>query len=236
MVDAGGGWAAPDDPFASAAPAAAAAAFDDPTIGDRSPMDHPTEATSAAATTGGRRRRGVPMDAGAPAMVRAQASSTRSAGSGEWNRSRSPETRRGWRRILPGMIPPVALAAIGLFVVAGILFLMPGFFIGGETTPPPALPSASAAAPAGSGGPVATEEPLGTPAPGSTFEVYVVESGDTLIDIARRFAVSQEVLICANRELRRNPDLLSVGQELQIPPPDFQCPRANRTPRPTKAP
>lgn len=177
------------------------------------------------------RRGGVAMDAQAPVGLAAQtSSSTRTSGSGEWNRSRRQRPRTGWRRFLPGIVPPVALAAVGLFLAAAFLFLVPGFFAGGDAgTAPPATggPGVVAATLA----PGVTAAPATDAAPDASFRTYTVERGDTLFDIARRFAVTQEQLECVNQALRRNPNLLSVGQELAIPPQDYRCPRRNN-PRP----
>lgn len=48
-------------------------------------------------------------------------------------------------------------------------------------------------------------------------EIYIVQPGDTLGLIARRFGISLNQLVNANQI--ENPDLLSVGQVLTIPPP-----------------
>ena len=50
------------------------------------------------------------------------------------------------------------------------------------------------------------------------MEIYVVKRGDTLYDIARRYAVSVDDLVYANQ--LQNPELLSVGQALVIPRAD----------------
>jgi nucleoid-associated protein YgaU len=131
---------------------------------------------------------------------------------------------------MPGMVPPVALGAIALFVTAALLFLMPGFFAGGAPTPPPSI-AVPTEAPR-SLEPNATPAPLQSIVPTPSMRAYVVTGGDTLIDIARKFAVTQEQLICANKELRRNPDLLTVGQELQVPSQDWVCPKVTRTAKP----
>lgn len=47
------------------------------------------------------------------------------------------------------------------------------------------------------------------------MEIYVVKSGDTLYNIARRFSVSMDDLIYANQ--LQNPAVLAVGQALVIP-------------------
>jgi len=49
---------------------------------------------------------------------------------------------------------------------------------------------------------------------------YQVVKGDTLLDIAIRYDLDTDTLIWANDALLRNPDLLSIGQELVILPTD----------------
>ena len=46
--------------------------------------------------------------------------------------------------------------------------------------------------------------------------VHTVKSGQTLGHIANRHGVSQRDLIDSNPELRKNPDMLRVGQELDV--------------------
>jgi len=60
------------------------------------------------------------------------------------------------------------------------------------------------------------------PAAPSTPEIkiYSVQSGDTISGIAAKFGLSPETIIWSNPDLERNPDLLSVGQELNILPVD----------------
>ncbi|MDQ7029485.1 MAG: M23 family metallopeptidase [Ardenticatenia bacterium] len=50
--------------------------------------------------------------------------------------------------------------------------------------------------------------------------IYIVQPGDNPSLIASRFGLKPETIIWANAELERTPDLLSVGQELIIPPVD----------------
>jgi LysM repeat protein len=45
---------------------------------------------------------------------------------------------------------------------------------------------------------------------------YTVQSGDTLFRIAQRFGVTVQAIVTANN--LSNPDSLSVGQQLVIPP------------------
>lgn len=72
--------------------------------------------------------------------------------------------------------------------------------------------------------PVVTPTRPGDPAPSATQSlsanktgVYVVQPGDTLYSIARRFGVSWEDLWAANRAALPSPELLQVGQSLSIP-------------------
>lgn len=60
---------------------------------------------------------------------------------------------------------------------------------------------------------VAPDAPSSTPAP--TITIYVVQSGDTLSNIAEKFAVSVEDILTANG--LADPNALSVGQALIIP-------------------
>jgi LysM repeat protein len=191
-------------------------------------------AAAAVPPVAQRRRRfhrpGVPVDAHAPGSVAPQTSPVmRTAGSGEWDASRQGAApRSGSRRFRPGVVPPIAVAALVLFLGAAVLFLVPGLLAGGGADAT-ARPAGSLPTVAASRAPLApSAAPSKGPAP--TMRSYVVEQGDTLSRIARRFGISQELLICVNRELRRDPDLLSIGQELVIPPKGFACSRAGRTP------
>jgi LasA protease len=61
---------------------------------------------------------------------------------------------------------------------------------------------------------MATVEP--TPPP----QVYIVQSGDTLGGIAARFGCQVDAIIRANKIA--NPNVLSVGQQLEIPSPQIE--------------
>ena len=61
--------------------------------------------------------------------------------------------------------------------------------------------------------PTPTPRPLATATP--TPVIYTVQAGDVLSAIADRFGVSVEEIVAAN-ELA-DPDVLAVGQELEIP-------------------
>ncbi len=47
---------------------------------------------------------------------------------------------------------------------------------------------------------------------------YAVQSGDTVSDIADQFDVSADSILWANPKLEDNPDMLSIGQVINIPP------------------
>jgi murein DD-endopeptidase MepM/ murein hydrolase activator NlpD len=49
---------------------------------------------------------------------------------------------------------------------------------------------------------------------------YTVQAGDTLFGIAQQFGLQPETILWANADLKDNPDLLSVGMELAVPPVD----------------
>ncbi len=58
-------------------------------------------------------------------------------------------------------------------------------------------------------------EPAPEPQPVST--VYTVQPGDSVASIAESFGIDMEYILWNNPDLHENPDLLLVGQELQIP-------------------
>lgn len=101
----------------------------------------------------------------------------------------------------------VIMAALGGFLYLGLSWATgPGRLaaIGSLPTPaPPAIPSPSA---------------LPSPSPSAVEQrTYVVRAGDTPDAIARRFGVSANELLRANRI--EDPRTLQVGQTLVIPPP-----------------
>lgn len=141
------------------------------------------------------RRRPIERDAAGPA----------------WERPRRYEayptlkTRVG----LPS-VPRIALAALALVVAAGVMFSLPfvirltGTGGGAAASPTPtAAPSVS---------PAPTEPPAPTP------QVYVVKEGDTMLKIAKKFGLSVEELLAANKQVK-NPNKIAIGDELTIPAP-----------------
>jgi murein DD-endopeptidase MepM/ murein hydrolase activator NlpD len=69
---------------------------------------------------------------------------------------------------------------------------------------------------------VETPEPVveAAPVPEEAYFTYVVQQGDTAASIATRFGLELETLLWNNSELRTDPDLLIIGEELTIPTRD----------------
>jgi len=49
---------------------------------------------------------------------------------------------------------------------------------------------------------------------------YTIQAGDTMFGIAQQFNLQPESILWANPELKDNPDLLSVGMDIAVPPVD----------------
>lgn len=62
------------------------------------------------------------------------------------------------------------------------------------------------------------DNPHPLPTPRTQTDHYIVQSGDTLALIAQRFGVSYQAIVDENNIM--NPNLIDVGLELEIPPPD----------------
>ena len=119
---------------------------------------------------------------------------------------------------------PAALAAVGLFVVLGLVLIFGaiGWPTSGRGTPT-SIPTSTAAA-------TFTPRPTGTETPASTATplppvAYTVKPGDTLGGIAVQFNVSIQSIVDLNGLAPES--ILSVGQQLQVPQP---------TPTPTPQP
>ena len=63
----------------------------------------------------------------------------------------------------------------------------------------------------------ATPEAEPTPEPQPAFTVYSVQPGDSVASIADSFGIDMEYILWNNPDLHEDPDLLLVGQELQVP-------------------
>jgi membrane-bound lytic murein transglycosylase D len=76
----------------------------------------------------------------------------------------------------------------------------------------PAAPAATTAAPAPTAAPTAA--PAASAAEPSADEIYVVRSGDALSEIAKRFGLSEKVLMAQNAI--KNPNFVFEGQKLKV--------------------
>lgn len=133
-----------------------------------------------------------------------------------WERPRRYEAYPSLRtRIgLPSLgVSRLGVAALALVLAAVALFFMGPMLLGFGVDDPGSRPVASPT-------PVtdASPTPLPTEPPAPTPQVYVVASGDTMSRIAKRFGITVEQLLQANPQIR-NPDRITVGDELVIPPP-----------------
>jgi LysM repeat protein len=82
--------------------------------------------------------------------------------------------------------------------------------------------------------PIVVTPPPSVIAAEPTNEIYVVKKGDTLSAIAKKNGVTVDQIVCATP--LRNPNVLSIGQELVIPPPGYVCPGKGGKTRQTPSP
>jgi LysM repeat protein len=103
------------------------------------------------------------------------------------------------------------LFAGAIAIAALVLFMLPALLgIGGGGGSASASPSASRPAASGSARPSVVAAP--------TPVVYVIKKGDTLSKVANKFSVTLEDLLAANPDIK-NPNKISLGQEIVIPSP-----------------
>ena len=119
------------------------------------------------------------------------------------------------RAAIPGlprlgvMAAALGIAALALFFLPSILDLFGGIGggpSGGNESPAPSTALESVA-------------PSPTVPPAPTPKVYIVKSGDTMSKIAKRFDVSIDELIAANKDTIKDPDKISIGDTVIIPVP-----------------
>ena len=147
--------------------------------------------------------------------------------------ARRPQELEYDRRIIGQESNRMPLILTGLGVLFLALLLLPNFAGGGSDSEQPSLQQSSSALTsdvAESSQPPADEpladepsEPAAPPPPAETTltsdgGVYVIESGDTVWDIASRFGTTVEAIVEAND--MENPAELQVGQEIVIPAAD----------------
>jgi hypothetical protein len=119
------------------------------------------------------------------------------------------------RTALPGL-PRLGVMAAALAIAALALFFLPSvldIFSGG---PGGTGSGTESAAPSG---PVESVAPSPTVPPAPTPQVYIVKSGDTMSKIANKFNVTIDELIAANEDTIKDPDKISIGDEVIIPVP-----------------
>ena len=56
-----------------------------------------------------------------------------------------------------------------------------------------------------------------TPVPEPTAQTYIIKKDDTLLKIAKKFDLTLEELLAANKETIKDPNKITVGQEIIIP-------------------
>ena len=109
-------------------------------------------------------------------------------------------------------VPRVALFAGALGIAALALFFLPAMLGLGGKPAGSAGPSASASLA------VETAEPSPTVPAAPTPQVYLVELGDTMTKIAKKFNVTVAQIMDANPTIK-DPNKISLGQEIIIPVP-----------------
>jgi hypothetical protein len=116
------------------------------------------------------------------------------------------------RRLPELSVPPLLVAVVALALAAAVLFALPGLLGFGS-------PSAQSSASPSPGASTAPASLAPTPVPQPTPQVYIVQSGDTMSKIAKKFGVALGDLIAANAESIPNPDRLKIGDQVTIPVP-----------------
>ena len=136
-----------------------------------------------------------------------------------WERSRRYEAYPTIRtRVGLPQLPRVGVLAVALAIAALGLFFLPALLGvgggGGGGGGASASPSASQS--------VTSSSPELTTPPAPTPQTYVIAAGDTLSKVAKRFGLTLEELLTANKDTIVNPDKIAIGDEIIIPskPPD----------------
>jgi len=144
----------------------------------------------------------------------------------EWESARPLEVYPTLRaRRLPELaLPPLLVAVVALALAAAVLFALPGLLgFGSPSAVSSASPSPLASTAAQSLAPTAIPQP--------TPQMYIVQSGDTMSRIAKKFHLALADLIAANAENIPNPDRLQIGDQVIIPVPvPSELPAASQPP------
>ena len=130
-----------------------------------------------------------------------------------WERPRRYEAYPSLRTRVGMPVPSRLFLSAGALVIAALaLFFIPPLFIqkGGGTVVPEGTASPSVAA--SSAASAATPTPVPTP----KQKTYTVKQGDVLSTIAKRFGITIEQLLAANKQIK-NPDKIAIGDVIVIP-------------------
>ena len=176
---------------------------------DETPAGGSSAATGSAGAASQGKRRGSASQA-RPVSSTRRRSVDRDLTGPAWEQPRRYEAYPTIRtRIGLPSIPRLALAGLAVVVAAGILFAVP-FLLrsGGDGGASVASPSPSASADASAGLPSAE------PAPASV--VYVVKAGDTMSKIAKKYGLTVDQVLAANKSIK-NPNRIKPGDKITIP-------------------
>jgi nucleoid-associated protein YgaU len=145
-----------------------------------------------------------------------------------WERARRYEayptikTRTG----LPN-IPTVALLVGALAIAALALFFLPALLgLGGGASESPS-PTASVGA-----SPSTSASPKVTAIPSPAGDTYTIKKGDTLLKIAKKFGVTVDQLLAANKQIK-DPNKIAVGDVINLPKSATPSSINDATPKPS---
>jgi nucleoid-associated protein YgaU len=163
---------------------------------------------SATASSSRAARKSIPPAAPQTVSSARRRSPDRAVAGPSWERPRRYEAYPTLKtRIGIPSIPRIGLAALAVLVAAGVLFFLPFLLKGGQGGGAIASPTPTVAASAS----VAPSE-VAPATPG----VYVVKPGDTLLKIGRKYGLTVDQLLAANKQIK-NPNKIAVGDEIVIP-------------------
>jgi hypothetical protein len=217
---------------AAAAGSTAAASELAPGAGAGHPVEHHAESEAAEPPHPERMRErdsvyaaAFGSDADSPGASTAHRERRRDPNAPEWERPRPLEVYPTLRsRRLPELsVPPLLVAVVALALAAAVLFALPGLLGFGSPS--------SQASPTPSVAPSAAASLAPTAVPAPTPQVYIVQSGDTMSKIAKKFHLPLADLIAANAANIPNPDRLQIGDQVIIPVPQpSELPAASEAP------